>query len=186
MKKIFSFGAAAMMMLGMLTACEDSTAAAPDTGLAGKVVVNIEGTVIAADGNEITLDSGRIVVISDDTVFAGDPDTDNAVSEDIAIGNFIQGYTEDDPEAEKVSAETIYCNSVVCSGGKLVINFEGSIASVEDDRITLDNGQELLVSEDTVFSVASGVVDNVVLYEGCAVQGYAEEAFASRIHIIAC
>ena len=185
MKKIASLCLAAMMLVGALTACGNNTAATPNSGTTGKVVVNIEGTVTAVNGSEITLGSGKIVVITSDTVFAGDPDTNNAISEAIVVGNFIQGYTADDPDAEKVSAGKIYCNSAVRTGGKLVINFEGTVAAVEGDRITLENGQEILISDDTVFSIASGVVENVILSEGHTIQGYAEDgASASRVHII--
>ena len=186
MKKIVSLCLAAMMAFGLLTACGNNTASAPNDGATGKVVVNIEGTVTAVNGNEITLDGGKIVVISSDTVFAGDPDTNNAVSEEIVVGNFIQGYTADDPDAEKVSAGKIYCNSAVRTGGKLVINFEGKVAAVDGDRITLENGQVILISDDTVFSIASGVVENAILSEGYSIQGYAEDGVpASRVHIIA-
>ena len=186
MKKIVSLCLAAMMLAGALTACGSNTAATPNTGTKGKVVVNIEGTVTAVNENEVTLDSGKIVVISSETVFAGDLDTNNAVSEKIVVGNFIQGYTADDPDAEKVSASKIYCNSAVRTGGKLVINFEGTVASVEDGCITLEDGQKIQISDETVFSIASGVVENVILSEGYVIQGYAEEdAPASRIHIIA-
>lgn len=186
MKKIVSLCLVAMMAFGVLAACGNNTASTPNDGATGKVVVNIEGTVTAVNGNEVTLDSGKIVVISSDTVFAGDPDTNNAVSEEIAVGNFIQGYTADDPDAEKVSAGKIYCNSTVRTGGKLVINFEGKVAAVDGDRITLENGQVILISDDTVFSIASGVVENVILSEGYSIQGYTEdEVPASRVHIIA-
>ena len=30
--------------------------------------------------------------------------------EEIAVGNFIQGYTKDNPDANQVSADKIYCN----------------------------------------------------------------------------
>ena len=110
MKNILMMCLTTKMMLVMLTASGKDAAAEPDNVPVGKVVVNIEGTVTAIDENEITLDSGKIVVISSDTFFAGDPDTNNAVSKEILVGNFIQGFTEDDPDAEKINAVNIYCN----------------------------------------------------------------------------
>lgn len=77
-----------------------------------KVVVNFEGKVTAVNGDEVTLENGKVIVISSDTVFAGDPDTNHEVSEKIAVGNFIQGYTEDDPAASEVTASRIYINAV--------------------------------------------------------------------------
>ena len=76
----------------------------PTIAHAAKVVVNFEGTVTEVNGNEITLENGKTVVITDETVFGGDPDTGNAVSSDIAVGNFIQGFTQDDPEADEITA----------------------------------------------------------------------------------
>ena len=184
MKKIVSVCLAVVMLVVVFAACGEKTAETLEEATMGKVVVNIEGTVTAVNGNEVTLDSGKIVVISDETVFAGDPDTNNAVSDEIVVGNFIQGYT-DDPDAEKVSAVTIYCNSAVRTGGKLAINFEGKITAVENGRITLEDGQVILISEDTEFSIASGVVENMILSEGDTVQGYAENGTALHIHIIA-
>ena len=192
MKKLLAACLAAVMAFGTLTACGSNASVTPDGGTTGKVVVNIEGTVTEVNGNELTLDSGKIVVISADTVFAGDRDTNNAVSEDIAVGNFVQGYTKDDPDAERVSADKIYCNTAVQpGGGKLAVNFEGTVASVEETRITLENGQVILVTGDTVFSIASGVVENIILSEGDRIQGHtsddpaASEITASRIHFIA-
>lgn len=157
----------------------------------GKVVVNFEGMVAAVDGNEVTLESGKVIIITEDTVFAGDPDTGNAVSSEIAAGNFIQGYTKDDPESDCVSASKVWFNAAPQrGGGKIVVNFEGTIASVEKGRITLESGQVVLVSDDTVFSIPSGVVKNVILSKGDRIQGHtfddsaAAEITASRIHII--
>lgn len=194
MKKLVCICMAALMTLFTLVGC--STEGTVSSGNAGgtstsKVVVNFEGTVTAINGDEITLEIGKIIVISSDTIFAGDPDTNNAVSEEIIVGNFIQGYTDDDPDSEQVSADKIYCNTAVRTGGKLVINFEGKVAAIEDDHITLDNGQVILITDDTVFSIASGIVENAILSEGYHIQGHTEddptasEVTASRIHIIA-
>lgn len=194
MKRIASICMVSLIAISALVGCSAAgTANSENTSSAptGKVVVNFEGTVTAINGDEVTLENGKIVVISSDTVFAGDLDTNNAVSEEIVIGNFIQGYTEDDPDSEQVSADKIYCNMAVRTGSKLAINFEGRVSAVENDRITLESGQVILVSDDTVFSIASGVVENVILSEGYSIQGYTEddpaasEVTASRIHIIA-
>lgn len=185
MKKIVSLCLATLMMFGVMTACGSNAAANQEEPTAGKVVVNIEGVVTAVNGDEVTLEGGKVVVISDDTVFAGDRDTNNAVSEEILVGNFIQGYTADDPDADKVTAGKIYCNSFVRTGGKIVINFEGTVAAVEDGRIILEDGQEILLSDETVFSIASGIVGQVILSEGDAIQGHAgEDGRATRVHII--
>lgn len=194
MKKLVCICMVTLMTLTILVGCStESTVGSDNVGgiSTNKVVVNFEGTVTAINGDEVTLENGKTIVISSDTVFAGDPDTNNTVSEEIIVGNFIQGYTEDNPDSEQVSADKIYCNTAVRTGGKLVINFEGKVAAVEDDRITLDNGQVILITDDTVFSIASGIVENAILSVGYNIQGYtkddptASEVTASRIHIIA-
>lgn len=177
MKKLVTICLAALMLLSALTACE-STASKPDAGATGKVVVNIEGTVTAVDGSEITLDSGKVVVISTDTRFMGD------TNGDFAVGNFVQGYTADDPDADVVTAVKIYCNSPVRSGGKLAVNFEGTVAAVEEDCITLEDGRAIGICADTIYSVAAGIVEAPVICVGDAIQGCAgDDAPATRIHI---
>lgn len=177
MKKLVTIFLAAVMLLGALTACE-SPASKPDAGATGKVVVNIEGTVTAVDGSEITLDSGKVVVVSGDTRFMGD------AGDDFAVGNFVQGYTADDPDADVVNAAKIYCNSPIRSGGKLAVNFEGTVAAVEEDRIILADGRTIGICADTVFSVPAGIVEAPVICAGDAIQGCAEgDAPATRIHI---
>lgn len=194
MKKLVCICMVTLMTLSALVGCvAESTVSSDKVGgiSTNKVVVNFEGTVTAINGDEVTLENGKIVVISSDTVFAGDPDTNNTVSTEIIVGNFIQGYTEDDPDSEHVSADKIYCNEAARTGGKLVINFEGKVAAVEDDRVTLENGHVILISDDTVYSIASGVVENMILAVGYHIQGYTEdnpaasEVTASRIHVIA-
>ena len=75
-----------------------------------KPVINFEGVVTAVEGNRVTLESGKIVLITEDTEFGGDPDTGNAVSEEILVGNYIQGYTEDDVDGAEVTAIKIWSN----------------------------------------------------------------------------
>lgn len=114
MKKMICSCMAALTMLFALAGCSAGRTA-PSAGAGGaptgKVVVNFEGTIAAIDGDTVTLDNGKIVVVSSDTVFAGDPDTSLAVSEELQVGRFIQGYTDDDPDAAQVSAKRIYYNA---------------------------------------------------------------------------
>lgn len=194
MKKLVCICMAAMMAFTTLQGCSTASTNSSDDvndAATGKVVVNIEGTVTAVNGDEVSLGNGKTVIISEETVFVSDPDTNHVVSEEIVIGNFIQGYTKDDPDSGQVIADKIYSNVPVQTGsGKMVINFEGMVTTVEDDRITLENGQVILITDDTVFSVASGIVEGIVLLEGYNIQGYTEddlnasEVTASRIHII--
>lgn len=108
MKKVVSMCLIAVSVFAVLTGCGRNTQAEPDDSKSGGVVVNIEGTVSAVDGNQILLDSGKILVISEDTVFADN--TGGQVSDKFEVGNFVQGYTNDDPTLEKVAAAYIYSN----------------------------------------------------------------------------
>ena len=199
MKKITCICSAAILSACVLAGCSANSAsgingtsslesANASDARAAKAVVNFEGTVTAVDGNEVTLENGKKLIISPDTVFAGDPDTNNSVSEEILVGNFVQGYTKDDPESDLISADKIWCNIAVVTNsgtGKIRVNIEGTIASVDGNSVTLDNGEVIFTDGDTVFSIAGGIVENVVLSEGYFIQGYAEnsETAASRIHI---
>ena len=83
-----------------------------------KPVINFEGVVTAVDGDRITLKDGKVILITDDTAFGGDLDTNNVVSDNILVGNFIQGYTEDDTDAEEVTANRIWTNETPTISGK--------------------------------------------------------------------
>lgn len=194
MKKVVCIGLGAIMAFSMLVGCDNEAAPTqtPADATAGKVVVNIEGTVSAVNDNEITLDSGKVLVITENTIFAGDPDTSDQVSEDIAEGNFIQGYTSDEPSADKVTISKIYCNTAPQrTGGKIVINFEGTVVSVGESSYMLDNGQTVIFDDSTTFTDANGTVDSAEIEAGDHIQGYtdnettASEVTAKRIHIIA-
>lgn len=145
-----------------------------------KPVINFEGVVAAVKDGNVTLEDGTIVFITEDTVFAGDPDTGNAVSADILVGNFIQGYTEDDSDAEEITAIKIWTNEGrTNSGGKRIVNFEGRVTKVEQDRVTLDNGKMIKIAEDTTVTSPDGNSDKIA--EGDYIQGYAENAENSEI-----
>lgn len=83
-----------------------------------KPVINFEGVVTAVEGNRVTLESGTIILITENTEFAGDPDTGNAVSKEIFVGNYIQGYTEDNIDAAEVTANKIWSNERCTSGSR--------------------------------------------------------------------
>lgn len=191
MKKVLSVCMVALTAIAVMTGCGSAKQEKPTMGTSGKVVVNIEGTISAVDGDELTLNSGKVVVISEDTVFAGDPDTNSQVSDEFAVGNFIQGYTSEDPEAEKVTATKIYINEAPKkTGGKIVINYEGAVASVSEEGVVLDNGQVVVFDENTVFTDVNGTVENPELKAGSYIQGYTEddaaaaEITAKRVHIV--
>lgn len=192
MKKVVSMALGTLMAFSMLAGC-DSETAAPSTpaNTAGKVVVNIEGTVSAINENEITLDSGKVIVITENTVFAGDPDTGVQVSNDIAEGNFIQAYTSDELSADKVTVNKVYCNTMPQrTAGKMLINFEGTVVSVVENSYILDNGQTVVFDDITAFTNVNGTISNAEIEVGDYIQGYtdgeptASEITAKRIHIV--
>lgn len=108
MKKAASMCLTMLLAAAVLSGCEQNKPIEFNGGASGSVVVNIEGTVSEVNGNEILLDSGKILVISEDTVFA--EDTTGQVSDEFEVGNFVQGYTNDDPISDKVTAAYIYSN----------------------------------------------------------------------------
>ena len=145
-----------------------------------KPVINFEGVVTAVEGGNVTLEDGTIVIITDETKFMGDPDTGSVVSEDIMAGNFIQGYTEDDANAEEITASKIWTNEGrTGSGGKRVINFEGRVTKVEQYSVTLDTGKTVKITEDTAVTTPDG--NSGKINEGDYIQGYAENAESSEI-----
>lgn len=144
-----------------------------------KPVINFEGIVVAVEGDNVTLKDGTIVLITEDTVFAGDPDTGNTISADILVGNFIQGYTEGDTDAEKIVASKIWTNEGCTGGGKGVVNFEGRVTKVEQYSVTLDNGKIVKIGKDTTITSSDG--NSAEIVEGDYIQGYAENAENSEI-----
>ena len=145
-----------------------------------KPVINFEGVVTAIEGDHVTLKDGTVVIITDETKFMGDPDTGNIVNEDIMVGNFIQGYTEDDTNAEEITASKIWTNEGrTSSGGKRVINFEGRVTKVEENSVTLDTGKTVRITEDT--TVTTPDRNSGKINEGDYIQGYAENAESNEI-----
>ena len=122
-----------------------------------------------------------MVLITDDTNFDGDPDSSDTVSEDIQPGNFIQGYTEDALDSDQITAKSIWAN-LPQSSGKLRINFEGRVAQVADDSVTLEDGTVVLISEQTVVKTFDGSVAEIAV--GDYIQGYAADPSAAELEAL--
>ena len=113
MKKVVSICLALLVAItasAMLASCGNAETSAEVTkpvGLpTGKIVVNFEGTVVAVDENSVTLDNGQTVVFDEDTVFTDvNGEVENAV---LAEGDLVQGYTADEPTAEKITAQRVH------------------------------------------------------------------------------
>lgn len=68
----------------------------------GKMSVNFEGRVTAVEDNQVTLDNGKTVLISDTTsVVAYDGSATT-----VAVGDYIQGYATD-PDSDTLEALNI-------------------------------------------------------------------------------
>lgn len=73
--------------------------------------------------------------------------------------------------------------------GKVRINFEGRITAVEGDRVTLDSGKVVVLTESTLFTIPQGAADRALLTEGAYIQGYtadgpeAAEFTAEQVHV---
>lgn len=166
---------AAILGMGLL---QSNGPADEEPAISMKPVINFEGVVEAVDGEKIILKDGKVIRITEDTVFMGDPDLGNAVSEEILAGNFIQGYTED-ADAEEIIAGKIWTNDRPSSGGKRVINFEGRVVKAGSDQLTLDTGKIVHLTADTAVTAPDGSAAEVA--EGDYIQGYAEDAEADEV-----
>lgn len=145
---------------------------------AQKPVVNFEGVVTAVEEDSITLEDGKTVTITDETTFAPDPDCDGTISEDIAVGNYIQGYTEDDAAANEITAVNIWTNDAPTRGGKLAVNFEGRVTAVENGKATLEDGTVVL-TDGAHISAPDGTAGEITV--GDYIQGFAEDPDAAEL-----
>ena len=205
MKKIFIMSLAAVLSLSLLAGCtgkkQNGTPAGGQTGTpsvarpasdyvggptggkpAQKVEVNFEGVVAAVEDDTITLADGKIIVITDETSFASDPDSDRTISDEIAVGNYIQGYTTDDANADKVTASNIWTNDAPTTGGKMAVNFEGRVAAVEDGKVTLEDGTVIL-TDGADIAAPDGSAGKISA--GDYIQGYAEDPDAAELNATA-
>ncbi len=125
-----------------------------------KIAINIEGVVTAVDGNKITLDNGKTVIITEETLF----ETENVgnfipVDDDILVGNYLQGFTLGDSTASEVVADVISMNGgyevLAQPTGSVMVNIEGVITEVSEDgnSFLLDNGKWIEVTEDTELGI---------------------------------
>ncbi len=122
-----------------------------------KIAINIEGIVTEINGNKITLDNGKVVVITEETAF----ETQNVaervpVDDEILIGNFIQGFTLDDLNSAEVTALVINSNGVLeMPMGSVIVNIEGVITEVSEDgnSFLLDTGKWVVVTDETELGI---------------------------------
>ncbi len=156
LKKLLSLFVIALLTISMIVGCtanEDKTDENEKNNQ--KVMVNIEGIVEAVDDSIITLDSGKMVTISEETKFQDDPDNGvETVNSEIKVGNVIQGYTEDDVNNENVVASVIYKNYV---SDQLLVKFElGFDGAVSDamNEAGIASLEKLFDYEDGVWYVA--------------------------------
>ena len=145
-----------------------------------KPVINFEGVVQSVEGDKVTLNDGKVVIITEETEFAGDLDTENTVNEEILVGNFIQGYTQDNTDAAEITADKIWTNeSRPASGGKRIVNFEGRATEVLQGSIVLDSGKVVIITNETIVTSANGSSAEIAV--GDYIQGYAENVESSEI-----
>lgn len=122
--------------------------------ISSKIAINIEGVVTDINGNVYTLDNGKLIVVTEETVF----ETQNIgervkVNDVIEIGNFIQGFTLGNPDDEEVVAAVISANEKIDVNASIIINIEGIITAIDGNIITLDQGQMFEVNEDTLYEM---------------------------------
>lgn len=182
MKKLISLGILSALALSLLAGCSAQAQQPDRTDTTNqKPVISFEGTVAAVKDGVVTLEDGAAVLITEDTVFGGDPDSDNAVIRDIQPGNFIQGYTPDDAKDGPVTAQRIWTNQPQ-SSGKLSVNFEGRVTALEDGLISLDSGKTVRVGEETVVERFDGASAEIAV--GDYIQGYAADPDAAELEAL--
>lgn len=180
MKEQILRGLAALLALLMTAGCGNApmepTPGPGGEGASGKPVINFEGVVTEAGEESVTLKDGTVVLITGDTAFAGDEGMGTAVSRDILVGNFIQGYTEDDATEGTITADTIWTNQAPAGskGGKRAVNFEGRVTQTAEGSVTLDSGKVVYMGADTVVEAARGMAAELAV--GSYIQGYAKDA----------
>ncbi len=181
MKKLLVLAITGVMALTMMVGCSQPTpenVALPETNptenvqpeteevqtdsvdapppIMADIAINIEGAVAEVDGNKITLDSGKVILITADTVFETQDVGDSvAINDKIEVGNFIQGFTSGDAEANEVTADVINTNEAPQIMGSAVVNIEGVITEVSEDgkSFLLDTGKWVKVTEDTEMGI---------------------------------
>lgn len=183
MKKLISLGILSALALSLLAGCSAQAQRSDRTDTTNqKPVISFEGTVAAVKDGVVTLEDGATVFITEDTVFGGDPDSDNAVSRDIQLGNFIQGYTAEDAKDGPMAAQNIWTNLPGNGGGKLSVNFEGRVTAVEDGNVTLDSGKTVRVGEQTSVKGFDGSAAEIAV--GNYIQGYAADPNAGELEAV--
>ena len=183
MKKHIAFCMlATLLTFSLLTGCaQKPTGDGTDEQASTKPVISFEGVVADVTDGVVTLENGQKIQITEDTAFGGDPDTQNEVSSDIQPGNYIQGYTADDADAEQVTAGNIWKNEAATDDEEtlymLDVNFEGRVAAVKDGLVVLEDGKEIRITADTAFGDPH--TQNEVssdIQPGNYIQGYSADA----------
>ena len=183
MKKHIAFCMlATLLTFSLLTGCaQKPTGDGTDEQASTKPVISFEGVVADVTDGVVTLENGQKIQITEDTAFGGDPDTQNEVSSDIQPGNYIQGYTTDDADAEQVTAGNIWKNEAATDDEEtlymLDVNFEGRVAAVKDGLVVLEDGKEIRITADTAFGDPH--TQNEVssdIQPGNYIQGYSSDA----------
>lgn len=182
MKKHIAFCMlATLLTFSLLTGCaQKPTGDGSDEQASTKPVISFEGVVTDVTDGVVTLENGQKIQITEDTAF-GDLDAQDAVSSDIRPGNYIQGYTADDADAEQVTAGHIWTNEAATDDEEslymLSVNFEGRVAAVKDGLVVLENGKEIRITADTAFGDPH--TQNEVssdIQPGNYIQGYSSDA----------
>ncbi len=182
MKKHIAFCMlATLLTFSLLTGCaQKPTGDGSDEQASTKPVISFEGVVTDVTDGVVTLENGQKIQITEDTAF-GDLDAQDAVSSDIRPGNYIQGYTADDADAEQVTAGHIWTNEAATDDEEslymLSVNFEGRVAAVKDGTVVLEDGKEIRITADTAFGDPH--TQNEVssdIQPGNYIQGYSSDA----------
>ncbi len=176
---IYVLGLSAILVMAPLSGCaEKETNGSNADAASQKPVISFEGVVTTVEDDSITLDNGKVIMITDQTEFTSDPDSGNTISSEISIGNYIQGYTEDNTDLDVITANKIWTNTAPV-GEKIAMNFEGRVSAVENEKVVLENGKIIIITSETVITTPDGSFSEVAA--GDYIQGYAEDPTGNEI-----
>lgn len=179
-KNFYAFGLASLLTASLLAGCAGKgNTSVQSSAAAQKPVINFEGVVTSVDNGTFTLDNGKVIVINNQTEFAPDPDSTGDVDQNIAVGNYIQGYTSDNTDSKELTAEHIWANLAPTTGSKIAVNFEGRVASISDDTAVLEDGTVVRINKSTSIQAPDGNETSVSADD--YIQGYAEDPTAAEL-----
>lgn len=81
-----------------------------------------------------------------------------------------------------MTVSNLCTNNTAATGGKLVVNFEGRVAAIKGNKVTLEDGTAILIDGANI-SASDG--NSAEIAVGDYIQGYAEDPNAAELNATA-